>query len=44
MADKISFDTGLADPVAYKQMQSHRHPGHHHHHGTPMPADCHGLK
>jgi hypothetical protein len=24
------------------QMQSNRHYGHHHH-GTSMPADCHGL-
>jgi hypothetical protein len=27
----------------FKQMQTNRHLGHHHHHGTSMPADCHGL-
>ena len=43
-ARKKTFDSPRGFPVALNQMQSHRHHGHHHHHGTPMPADCHGLK
>jgi hypothetical protein len=31
-------------PYGLNQMQSHRHFGHHHHHGASMSADCYGLK
>ncbi|MGB6719450.1 MAG: hypothetical protein WBE72_01540, partial [Terracidiphilus sp.] len=37
------IDSAGCFPLAWKQMQSLRQHGHHHHHGTSMPADCDGL-
>jgi hypothetical protein len=37
------IDTAAPLPLSLDQMQSNRHLGSNHHHGTSMPADCHGL-